>query len=470
MKGREQKIAGQPATCPDGDRTASEGHEGGQTYMRITEDNLTSNNHQTGNGLLEQILSPSNLNAAYKQVRRNKGSGGVDRMDVGSLKDYLVREKEELITSIERGKYCPNPVRRVEIPKENGKRRELGIPTVVDRVIQQSIAQQLSLLYEREFSQHSYGFRPKRSAHQALSKCRDYITEGYVYAVDIDLERFFDTVNHSKLIEVLSRKVKDGRVVSLIHKYLNAGVMKEGRYEETPEGVPQGGPLSPVLSNILLNDLDWELERRGHKFVRYADDMVILCRSRRSAERTMQNIISFIEGKLLLKVNRDKSQVAHVRDIKFLGYSFYIYKGEGRLRIHPRSVAKMKARIKELTSRSNGWGNDRRKEALSRYIKGWVQYFRLADMKMMLLDVDKWYRRRLRMVIWKQWKRIKTRKRNLESLGISKSKAYMWAYTRKGYWHIAKSHILSITITSERLRLAGYLFFMDYYSKVRVVS
>lgn len=341
MKGREQKIAGRPGTWPDGDRTASEGHEGGQTFMRITENNLTVNFNEKGYGLLEQILSPMNLNAAYRQVRRNGGTWGVDRMDVGSLKDYLVRRKEELIASIERGTYCPNPVRRVEIPKESGKRRELGIPTVVDRVIQQSIGQQLSLLYEREFSPQSFGFRPKRSAHQALCKCRDYITEGYVYAVDIDLERFFDTVNHSKLIEVLSRKVKDGRVVSLIHKYLNAGVMKEGRYEETPEGVPQGGPLSPVLSNILLNELDRELERRGHKFVRYADDMVILCRSRRSAERTMQNIIPFIEGKLFLKVNRDKSQVAHVRGVKFLGYSFYVVKGEGRLRIHPRSAAKM---------------------------------------------------------------------------------------------------------------------------------
>ena len=438
--------------------------------MRITENNLTSNNHQRGNGLLEQILSPSNLNAAFKQVRWNKGAGGVDRMDVGSLKDYLVRYKEELIISIERGKYCPNPVRRVKIPKENGKRRGLGIPTVVDRVIQQSIAQQLSLLYEPEFSAWSFGFRPKRSAHQALCKCRDYITEGYVYAVDIDLERFFDTVNHSKLIEVLSRKVKDGRVVSLIHKYLNSGVMIDGRYEETMEGVPQGGPLSPVLSNILLNELDRELERRGHKFVRYADDMVIFCRSRRSAERTMQNIIPFIEGKLFLKVNRDKSQVAHVRDIKFLGYSFYIYKGEGRLRIHPKSVAKMKARIKELTSRSNGWGNDRRKEALSRYIKGWVQYFRLADMKALLIRVDEWYRRRLRMVIWKQWKRIKTKIANLIKLGVKKQKAYEWANTRKGYWHVAGSYILSTTITSMRLRLAGYVFFSDYFMKVKVVS
>jgi group II intron reverse transcriptase/maturase len=345
----------------------------------------------------------------------------------------------------------------------------LGIPTVVDRVIQQSIAQQLSRLYEPEFSPWSFGFRPKRSAHQALGKCRDYITEGYVYAVDIDLERFFDTVSHSKLTEVLSHKVKDGRVISLIHKYLNAGVMNEGKYEETQEGVPQGGPLSPVLSNILLNELDKELERRGHKFVRYADDMVIFCRSRRSAERTMQNIIPFIEGKLFLKVNRDKSQVAHVRGVKFLGYSFYVLKGEGRLRIHPKSVAKMKARIKELTSRSNGWGNDRRKEALSQYIKGWVQYFKLADMKMLLVSVDKWYRRRLRMVIWKQWKRIKTKLANLVKLGVKKQKAYEWAYTRKGSWHIAGSYILDTTITTERLRLAGYVFLSDHFNKVKVV-
>jgi group II intron reverse transcriptase/maturase len=288
--------------------------------------------------------------------------------------------------------------------------------------------------------------------------------------VDIDLERFFDTVSHSKLIEVLSRKVKDGRVISLIHKYLNTGVMREGRYEETREGVPQGGPLSPVLSNILLNELDKELERRGHKYVRYADDMVIFCRSRRGAERTMQSIIHFIEGKLFLKVNRDKSQVAYVRDIKFLGYSFYIYKGEGRLRIHPKSVAKMKARIKELTSRSNGWGNDRRKEALSLFIKGWVQYFKLADMRSLLSVLDEWYRRRLRMVIWKQWKRNKTRMANLVKLGIKKQKAYEWSNTRKGYWRTAGSFILSTSITIERLRVAGYVFLSDYYSKVKVVS
>ncbi|WP_227626096.1 reverse transcriptase domain-containing protein, partial [Geofilum rubicundum] len=306
------------------------------------------------------------------------------------------------------------------------------------------------------------------NAHGALRKCRDYITQGYIYAVDIDLERYFDTVNHSKLIEILSRTIKDGRVVSLIHKYLNAGVMYEDHYEETHEGVPQGGPLSPLLGNILLNELDRELESRGHKFVRYADDMVILCKSRRSAHRTMKSIVSFIEEKLFLTVNRDKSQVAYVKDVKFLGYTFYRNRGEGRLRIHPKSMEKMKAKIKKLTSRSNGWGNERRKEALSQYIKGWVQYFKLADMQKLLIKTDAWYRRRLRMVIWKQWKRIKTKVANLIKLGINKYKAYEWANTRKGYWHIANSFILSRTITDQRLRLAGYVFLSDYYKAVRV--
>lgn len=436
--------------------------------MRMTENNLTNTNRPEY-GLLEQILSPTNLNRAFKRVRSNRGGGGVDKMEVESLRDYLVEHKDGLIQSILDGRYRPNPVRRVEIPKENGKKRSLGIPTVVDRVIQQAIAQVLSPIYEKQFSANSYGFRPGRNAHQALGRCRDYITEGYKYAVDMDLEKFFDTVNQSKLIEVLSRTVKDGRVVSLIHKYLNAGVVVRNKFEETEMGVPQGGPLSPLLSNIMLNELDKELERRGHRFVRYADDLVILCKSNRSAERTLANIVPYIENRLFLKVNREKTTVAFVSGIKFLGYSFYVVKGVGRLRVHAASVAKMKARIKMLTSRSNGWGYDRRKEALRQYITGWVNYFKLADMDKMLLRIDSWYRRRLRMVIWKQWKRLRTRGCNLMKLGIVKYKAWEWANTRKGYWHIANSYILARTITNERLSLSGYVFFSDYYRSVRVI-
>jgi len=308
MKGGKQKIS--KDTCLQNSRAEPEGYAGGQTFIWIIENNLT-NTDKPEYGLLEHILSPTNLNRAYKRVRSNRGSGGIDKMEVESLRDYLVTNKEKLIHSLLDGSYRPNPVRRVEISKEKGT-RNLGIPTVVDRVIQQAIAQILSPVYEKQFSSNSYGFRPRRNAHQALNRCRNYITDGYKYAVDMDLEKFFDTVNQSKLIEVLSRTVPDGRVISLIHKYLNAGVVIRNRFEETKVGVPQGGPLSPLLSNVMLNELDKELEKRGHRFVRYADDLVILCKSKRSAERTLANIVPYIEKKLSLRVNREKTATAYI--------------------------------------------------------------------------------------------------------------------------------------------------------------
>lgn len=467
MKGRKQKIS------QDGyrqkDRAEPEDYVGVQTSMWITENNLTSI-EQTGYGMLEQILSPANLNAAFKRVKQNKGSGGIDEMEVESLKDYLIKEKDALIASILGGKYRPNPVRRVEIPKENGKKRQLGIPTVVDRVIQQAITQVLSPVYEKQFSSHSYGFRPKRSAHQALRQCQRYITEGYKYAVDLDLEKFFDTVNQSKLVEILSRTIKDGRVISLIHRYLQAGVVTANKFETTQTGVPQGGPLSPLLSNIMLNELDRELETRGHRFVRYADDLIILCKSKRGATRTMESVIRYIEQRLFLQVNRAKSSVAYITGVKFLGYSFYQLKGAGRLRIHPKSVAKMRGQIRELTSRSNGWGNARRKEALKQFIVGWVNYYRLADMQKLMLKTDEWYRRRIRMVVWKQWKQIRTRAKNLVRLGISSPKSWEYANSRKGYWRLANSWVLSTTLTDERLRAGGYTFLTDCYLKAKKLN
>lgn len=467
MKGRKPKIS--QDSYLQRNRAEPEDYVGVQTSMWITENNLTSF-EQSGYGMLEQILSPANLNAAYKRVLRNKGAGGIDEMQVESLKDYLIEEKDALIAGILEGKYRPNPVRRVEIPKENGKKRQLGIPTVVDRVIQQAITQVLSPIYEKQFSNNSYGFRPKRSAHQALQQCQRHIDEGYRYAVDMDLEKFFDTVNQSKLVEVLSRTIKDGRVISLIHRYLQAGVVVANKFEQTAVGVPQGGPLSPLLSNIMLNELDKELERRGHCFVRYADDLIILCKSERAARRTMEMLVPYIEKKLFLKVNREKSTVAYMTKVKFLGYSFYHKQGEGRLRIHLKSVEKMRSRIRELTSRSNGWGYERRKEALKQFITGWVNYFKLADMKTLMMETDEWYRRRLRMVFWKQWKRISTKQTNLVKLGVAKSKAWEYANSRKGYWHIANCWILSTSVTNDRLRDAGYLFLTDCYLNARKLN
>jgi len=464
MKGIKQKIS------KDNYRQKADsehrGYGGVPTFIWITENNEVTPSQD--DGLLGKILNPYNLNKAYLRVVRNKGSHGVDEMEVGMLRDYLKTHGSFLIKSIKSGKYHPNPVRRVEIPKDKTSKRPLGIPTVVDRFIQQAIHQVLSPIYELQFSDNSFGFRPKRSTHKALYRCKGFISAGYQYAIDMDMEKFFDTVNHSKLAEILSRTVDDSRVVSLIHKYLNAGVVIEHRFETTQQGVPQGGPLSPLLSNIMLNELDKELTERGHRFVRYADDMVILCKSRRGAERVKESITYFIEHSLFLKVNKSKTQVVYFNKIKFLGYSFYKVKEEVRFRIHPKSVIKLRDKIRFLTSRNNGWGYEKRKERLSSFIKGWINYFKYADIKGLLIRIDEWYRRRLRMVIWKQWKLIRTRYRNLVKMGIPKRKAWEWSNTRKGYWRISNSFILSRSITNANLAKAGYLFFLEYYLIVRV--
>ena len=433
----------------------------------MTETDSTDTSKQK-EGLLEQILNRDNLNRAYKQVKRNKGVGGIDGMQVDELLPYLREHKNELVQSLRDGKYRPQPVRRVEIPKENGKTRKLGIPTVVDRLIQQAICQVLSPIFEKQFSNNSFGFRPKRSAHDALKRCQTNITDGYKWVVDMDLEKYFDTVNQSKLIQILSETIKDGRVISLIHKFLRAGVMVGGMFEDSPEGVPQGGPLSPLLGNNMLNECDHELERRGHRFVRYADDLLIFCKSRKAATRTLNHILPYIEGKLFLKVNREKTQIAYVNEVKYLGYGFYIHKGEGRLRIHPKSVQKFKDKIREVTGRSNGMGTLARKTRLNQTIRGWINYFKLADAKKLLQRLDEWIRSRIRMVIWKRWKKVRTRFENLKRLGIKEEQAWMWANTRKGYWRTAHSPILLIALSNERLKRAGYLSLMECYSAKQV--
>lgn len=336
MQERMQKTSPQDNDCPRGARTESGNCcEGVQTYIWMTEDNVVEVPFDKEH-LLEIILSPKNLNDAYKCVVRNKGCGGVDKTSCEQLLPWLRANKDTLIKCLMDGSYRPNPVRRVEIPKDNGKKRLLGIPTVVDRMVQQAINQVLTPIYEKQFSRNSFGFRPRRGCHDALRKAQSIITDGYKYVVDLDLERFFDTVSHSKLIEVLSRTIKDGRVISLIHKYLRSGVMVNGLFVRSEEGTPQGGPLSPLLSNVMLNELDNELENRGLPFVRYADDSMIFCRSKRAAERVRESITNFIEGRLHLKVNKEKTVVSYVRGVKCLGYSFYINKGKCLLTVHPQ--------------------------------------------------------------------------------------------------------------------------------------
>ena len=433
-------------------------------YQRIAENNHIITDFWT-NSLLELILRKDNLNKAYRRVKRNKGSGGIDGMKTDELLSYLIENQDTLIQQIKTGKYKPNPVRRVEIPKEEkGKVRNLGIPTVVDRMVQQAIAQELSPLFEEQFSDNSFGFRPKRGQHDALKRCKEYVDKGYVYVVSMDLEKFFDTVNHSKLIEVLSRTIEDGRVISLIHKYLNAGVAEDGFFQKTEEGVPQGGPLSPLLGNVMLNELDKELERRGHKFVRYADDCIIFCKSKRSAERTMEHIIPYIEKKLFLRVNRTKTTVSHVSKIKYLGYGFYRYKGKCRFRVHPKSVQKMRSRLKELTKRSKGISNDERKRQLDEFIRGWINYYAMTDMKQLMISTDEWLRRRIRTIYWKQWKKTRTRYRNLRALKIPEGLVHELANSRKGYWRMGQ--MLSVALTNKVIARLGYTSMTDYYLKV----
>ncbi|MCI9316282.1 MAG: group II intron reverse transcriptase/maturase [Lachnospiraceae bacterium] len=430
-------------------------------YSKITEKSGVITDYWTDN-LLDLILRKENLNKAYKQVKANKGSGGIDGMQVDELLPYLRENQETLIQKIRDGRYKPNPVRRVEIPKETkGEFRKLGVPTVVDRVIQQAITQELTPIYEEQFTENSYGFRPNRGAHDALRQCQRNVNDGYIYVVNMDLEKFFDTVSQSKLIEVLSRTIKDGRVISLIHKYLNAGVIANGMFERTEIGMPQGGPLSPMLSNIMLNELDKELERRGHKFVRYADDCMIFCKSRKSAERTLENIIPFIERKLFLKVNRKKTEVLHISKVKYLGYSFYRYKGKCRFRVHPKSVTKMRNKIRELTNRNNGMSNTKREEKYQQFVRGWVNYFKLADMKKFLRETDEWARRRIRAVYWKQWKKVKTKYRMLKALGLEHWRAKELACSRKGCWRMAQ--VINQIFSKKIIARLGYTSMLDYY-------
>jgi RNA-directed DNA polymerase len=428
--------------------------------------NKENNDNEYEVKLLEKILEPGNMNLAYKKVKANKGSHGVDGMAVGELLSYLKQNGELIRQAVLEGTYHPSPVRRLEIPKPDGGIRLLGIPTVLDRVIQQAIAQILSPIFEIKFSEFSFGFRPNKSAHQAVKKCKEYIEAGYTWTVDIDLAKYFDTVNHDKLMRLVSEEVKDSRVLSLIRKYLKSGVMINGVVMDTGEGTPQGGNLSPLLANIMLNELDIELTKRGLKFCRYADDCNIYVKSRKAANRVMQSITKFIEDKLKLKVNKEKSAVDRPWKLKVLGFSFY-HKKEGiGIRVHPKSVRKFKQKLKEITGRSNAMSMACRMLKLKQLVTGWVNYFGIADMKELVIKLDEWLRRRIRMCYWKQWKKIKTRHDNLVKLGIDNFKAWEFANTRKGYWRVSGSPILSTTFTNKYLKKLGFQSIAERYSLV----
>ncbi|MGM0125472.1 hypothetical protein IGI37_002871 [Enterococcus sp. AZ194] len=418
--------------------------------------------------LLEQILSNQNMNQAYKRVYRNKGASGIDGITVEKLKTYLREHKEELRSQIRQRKYKPQPTLRVEIPKENGKMRQLGIPTVVDRVIQQAISQIITPLFERQFSEYSYDFRPNRSCEMAIIQALDYMNNGYDWLVDIDLERFFDTVHHDKLMRIVSFTIEDGDVISLIRKYLVSGVMKNGNYEDTLIGTPQGGNLSPLLSNIMLNELDKELESRGLHFARYADDSVIFVKSEKSAQRVLESVTTFIEKRLGLIVNAEKSKISRPNQTKFLGFGFYFdsHTKSYQPRPHKDSIQKFQRKLRQLTKRNRSISLDERIVKLKQVIYGWINYFRKAKMKGRLTEIDAKLRSRIRVIIWKQWKNNRKRIRSLIQLGIPEEEAKGLTYCRKGYRFIGLSKVVHRALSTKRLKQRGIPSALSYYLKV----
>lgn len=411
--------------------------------------------------LLERILDSRNVRRAYERVMANKGRGGIDGIEIEGFKSQVQAVWPTVKSAIQEGVYQPSAVRKVAIPKPGGGERILGIPTLLDRMIQQAIAQELTIIYDGKFSKSSYGFRPGRNAHQALVRARQYVNEGYSHVVDIDMAKFFDRVNHDYLMNLLSERIKDKRVLKLIHRYLKAGVMLDGIATVNTEGTPQGGPLSPILSNILLDRLDKELESRGHRFVRYADDICMFVKSKRAAERVLKSVRVYIEKELKLEVNRTKSVATRPWKSRLLGYSFYHKKGEKGLNIAKSSIAKYKSKVREITSRSKPYAMYKRYEMLRQLNHGWVHYFKLNEAKSLFEELDKWVQRRIRLCYWKQWKLPSTKVKMLVKLGTPERQAYQWGNTRKGYWRISCSPILQRALNGSLLKREGYLPLME---------
>lgn len=403
------------------------------------------------------------MTKAFKRVKANKGAAGIDGMQVEELQGYLCEAWSFIKAEILEGKYKPSCVKQVTIPKPNGGERKLGIPTVVDRLIQQAISQRLTQVYDDGFSENSYGFRPGRNAHQAVHKAQEYLNAGNIYVIELDLEKFFDRVNHDKLMTLLSRKISDKRVLKLIRSCLSSGIMIGGIASKREEGTPQGSPLSPLLSNIILDELDKELEKRGHHFVRYADDCSIYVKSRKAAERVKENLTKYIETKLLLRVNREKTRISLPHESALLGFSFYRDKNGYQIRIAPKSLHRLKEKLRQMTSRRKPQGLTQRLQALRAVITGWVNYFKIAKAKRHMQEMDEWIRVRLRMCVWKQWKRIRTRIRELLSLNVNHEKAIQWGLTSLGYCRVAHSPILLSTLTNEYFTQHGYVSFTSVY-------
>lgn len=416
--------------------------------------------------LLEEVLERNNMLLALKRVISNKGSHGVDGMKTDELREHIKKHWETIKAKILETRYNPSPVRRKEISKPDGGVRLLGIPTVQDRLIQQAIAQVLSRIYEPLFSDNSFGFRPRRGAKNAITKSKQYVNEGNRWVIDMDLEKFFDKVNHDILMSKLEKKIKDKRLLTLIRKYLKSGVFINGLTVLSEEGTPQGGPLSPLLANIMLDEVDKELEKRGHKFCRYADDNNVYVKSKRAGVRVMKSLTNLIENKLKLKVNKNKSAVDFVSRRKFLGFSFYFAKSGAEIRIHEKSIKRLKEKIKIYTNRNKGISMEYRLLKLNQVSRGWINYYGIANARGKLTELDGWIRRRLRACIWKQWKKISTKQRNLVKLGINKYKAWEYANTRKGYWRISKSPILSKSLTNKYLESLGFVSLTQTYQMI----
>ena len=443
-------------------------HEG---YAEVRSVDNRETEEQDGASLLDRILSRGNLNKAYKRVKANKGAPGIDGMTVEEALPWLREHGEELLESIRQGKYKPQPVRRKEIPKPDGGVRKLGIPTVIDRIIQQAIAQQLVPIYEPLFSDDSYGYRPGRSAQQAIQKVKWYAEQGYTSAVLVDLSKYFDTLNHELLMNLLRKNIHDKQVIELIKRYLKAGVMEEGVLVKTTEGSPQGGPLSPLLANIYLNEYDKEMAGRGVPVIRYADDIVVLAKSPRAAQRLLENTQRYLEGKLKLKMNMEKSRVVSVysiRNFKFLGFALGKGKNGVYIRAHAKSLKKAKAKLKELTSRSQGRNVRVVMEKVKVFIRGWLGYFGIASMKTTMQRWEEWLRRRYRCYIWKQWKKPRKRAESLMQLGIPEWQAWAVSNCRKAYWHMSRNGHVQRAISKERLAQAGYMSILDQYESLHL--